>query len=117
MSAAKAWLQVVVVALVALQSFLVTPGMTGEEWIQVAIQATTAISVYVVANLAPGSVWYWTKFLVAALLAVLNLAVTMLVGGIDSSEVINLVLAALGALGVAGVGNTAQVVRRPTTAP
>lgn len=56
----------------------------------------------------------------AAILAVLNLATTLIVdGGLDSADVVNLVLAALGVLGVAAapsLSSTANLVPRPVAA-
>jgi hypothetical protein len=67
------------------------------EGVQIAIQVVTAASVYLAPNLPySGGV----KTALAAILAMLNLAATLITDGLTSAEIINLVLAGLGVLGV-----------------
>jgi hypothetical protein len=68
-----------------------------DEWISVAIAATIAIGVYLV-PLDPR--YRWGKTAVGVLLAVLQAATTLILGGLDSNEWILLVLAGLTAAGV-----------------
>ena len=68
-----------------------------EEAVQIAIAAATAIGVYLV-PLAPQ--YRWGKTAVAAVLAVLQVLATVILGGLDSNEWIALLLAALTVLGV-----------------
>lgn len=93
----RAVVAILVTALTVLASALTDDRVDTEEWLQVAIQAATIAGVWLVPNL-PHSAAYKTGL--AALLAVLNLATTLIVGGLDSADIINLVLAALGVIGV-----------------
>jgi hypothetical protein len=69
-----------------------------EEWVAVAIAAASAVGVYLV-PLAPQ--YRWGKTAVAALLAALQVAATVILGGIDTNEWLLIVLAVGQALGVA----------------
>lgn len=87
-----------------------------QEGVQIAIAAATAVGVYLV-PLAPQ--YRWGKTAVAAVLAVLQVLATVILGGLDGSEWIALVLAALTVVGV-GVapavsdnGVTAGAVKAP----
>lgn len=84
-------------ALTALASALTDSVFTADEGIQVAIAVTTAAGVWLAPNLPqhPG-----IKTAIAVLLAVLNLAVSTIDGGLTGAELVNLALAALGVLGV-----------------
>lgn len=84
-------------ALTAAAAALTDGAFTAQEGVQVAIAVATAAGVWLVPNLPqhPG-----IKTALAALLAVLNLAVTFIDGGISTAEWVNLALAALGVLGV-----------------
>lgn len=68
------------------------------EWVAIAIAATGAAGTYLV-PLAPQ--FRWGKDAVNALLAILQVLATVILGGLDSNEWILLVLAAGQALGVA----------------
>lgn len=68
-----------------------------EEGVQIAIAGSTAVGVYLV-PLVPE--YRWAKTAVAAMLAVLQVLATVILGGLDQSEWIALVLAALTVLGV-----------------
>lgn len=68
------------------------------EGVSIAIAVVTAASVYVV-PLAPGS--RWAKSVAALLLAGLNVAATVILDGhLDATEMLMIVAAALGAIGV-----------------
>jgi hypothetical protein len=69
-----------------------------DEWVQVAIAAATAVGVYLV-PLAPR--YRWGKTAVAAILSVLQVLTTVILGGLEPGEWMMLALAALT---VAGVG-------------
>ncbi|MEH1016163.1 hypothetical protein V6U90_24010 [Micromonospora sp. CPCC 206060] len=68
-----------------------------EEWVAIAIAATNAVGVYLV-PLAPG--YGWSKTLVSGLLAALQVAATVILGGIDPDEWLLILLAVGQALGV-----------------
>ncbi len=69
----------------------------GQEIIQIAIGVVTVFSVWAAANL-PGQTWI--KMAVAAVLAALNVAVTSILGGIGTGEIVNMIIAILIALGI-----------------
>lgn len=94
----KAAVAVVGAALVVAYSALTgDQHIDSEEGVQIAIAGTTAVGVYLV-PLAPQ--FRWGKTAVAALLAVLQVLATVILGGLDPNEWIALVLAALTVLGV-----------------
>lgn len=68
-----------------------------DEGVQIAIATTTAVMVYLV-PLMPR--YRWVKTATAAVLAALQVLTTVILGGLDQSEWIALVLAALTVLGV-----------------
>jgi drug/metabolite transporter (DMT)-like permease len=68
-----------------------------DEWVQIAIAAVGAVGVYMV----PLTTRYkWTKTAVAFLLAALQTAATVLLGGWEVNDWITVVIAGLGAVGV-----------------
>jgi hypothetical protein len=69
----------------------------GQEWIQISIGAVTAFGVWAAANL-PGATWIKTA--VASVLAALSILVTAIIGGVNTGEIVNMVIAVLVALGV-----------------
>jgi uncharacterized membrane protein (UPF0136 family) len=99
----------------ALVAFLVTllsgivAALTGDnhvdstEWINVAIAATGALAVFTAPNVPGARV---TKFVLAALTAVLTLAVNLIADGVTVSEWLQLLVAAAGAVGVYAVPNS-----------
>lgn len=102
----KALVAVFGAVLMALYSALGNDQHIGaEEAINIGIAAFTALQVFVTANLPFGGVWRYAKTITAVALGVLNLLVSEWTGGIDSAEVINLVIAAATALGVFAVAN------------
>lgn len=70
----------------------------GQELIQILIGVVTTGGVWAAANL-PGATWIKTA--VATVLAVLNVLVTAILGGVNTGEAVNMAIAALVALGVA----------------
>ena len=70
----------------------------GQELIQILIGVVTTGGVWASANL-PGATWIKTA--VAAVLAVLNILVTAILGGVNTGEIVNMAIAVLVALGVA----------------
>ena len=80
------------------------------EWVSITIAAATAVGVYVI-PLAPGA--RWTKSALAAVLAVLQILTTAILGGIGADELLLMAITAAGALGIyiapaaSTVGNTA----------
>lgn len=68
-----------------------------DEWVQIAIAIVTTISVYL-APLAPGATW--VKSAIGAVLAGLQVLTTAIVGGVDGNDVLMIVFAVAGALGI-----------------
>lgn len=104
---AKAATAVAGAALIALHSALfgdnhVDPG----EAVQIGIAAFTAFQVWLTAN-TPNA--RHAKAVTAGALAVLSLLVANLTGGINSAEVVNLIIAGLTAAGVFAVRNSPAV--------
>ncbi|MER7002196.1 hypothetical protein ABT297_03995 [Dactylosporangium sp. NPDC000555] len=86
----------VLVAALTIASSAVSDGhIDAGEGIQIAIAATTAFSVWFVPNLPSAPA---VKTVVAVVLAVLNAATAYIVGGLDTGEIVNLVIAGLGVL-------------------
>jgi uncharacterized membrane protein len=69
-----------------------------QEWVQVALQAIMAFNVWATANLPQ---YGKMKTYVAAVIAVVSLLYTVIIGGVSTQEIINLVITGLAALGVA----------------
>jgi hypothetical protein len=74
-----------------------SPAPRPDEWVQIGIAVVTAASVYL-APLAPGATW--VKSLIGALLAALQVLTTAIVGGVDGNDVLMIVFAVAGALGI-----------------
>ena len=72
------------------------------EWVNVAIAGVTAAAVFTGPNVAGATI---TKFVLAALGAVLTLLVNVISDGVSLSEWLQLLVAALGALGVYAIPN------------
>lgn len=81
--------------------------LTSVEWVNVAIVGVTAAGVFAAPNI-PGA--KYTKLIISAVGAVLTLLASAIVGGIQLIEVIQMVIAALGAVGVYAVPNRGQTV-------
>ncbi|MEU0469929.1 hypothetical protein ABZ215_38530 [Amycolatopsis sp. NPDC006131] len=99
MNYSKAWGMVLTTVLSAVLPFLVDGALSATEWITVALAGVGAVSVAIVPNLNAG-VGKYAKGAVAIAAAVLTLLVTVIDGGLDTSEIIQLVIAAFGAVGV-----------------
>jgi uncharacterized membrane protein len=67
------------------------------EWVMVGLQAVMAFNVWATANLPQYTAM---KTYVAAVIAVMQLLVTVIDGGLTTNEIINLVITGLAALGV-----------------
>jgi hypothetical protein len=74
-----------------------------QEWINVAILGTGACAVFAAPNV-PGA--KYTKSILAALSAVLVLLVSYITDGLSTPEILQLAVAALGALGIYAVPNS-----------
>lgn len=99
----KSVVAVVVAVLSALQAALFGDEViSSTEWVNVAIAGTTAAAVFAAPNV-PGA--RYTKAILAALGAVLVVLASAIVGGITTSEWVQIALAALGTVAVAGVKN------------
>jgi len=88
--------------------------ITASEWVQVALQALMAFNVWATANLPQ---YTRMKTWVAAAIAVVSLLVTLITGGLDTNEIINLVITGLAALGVAFTPQPVTTVINGTTVP
>jgi FtsH-binding integral membrane protein len=103
MTYAKMIAQILATAVSAAVVALTTDGAFSDvELINIAIAAVGAVGVFYVPNAPNGPV---AKAVVAVLMAVLTLAVNLIVDGVTLSEWLQLVVAALGAIGVYGVRN------------
>jgi hypothetical protein len=85
-----------------------------QEWVQVAIQAVMAGNVYMTANLPQ---YTKMKTWVAVLIAVLQALYTFVIGGVDTPEIVNLVITGLAAAGVAFTPQPVTKVIDGTTVP
>jgi len=101
MEYAKAGLAVVATVLTALVAAF-TGGVTAVEWVNVAIAGVTAAAVFAAPNV-PGA--KYTKAVLAVLGAVLVFLTSAIIGGLSTPELMQLVVVALGALGVYAVPN------------
>lgn len=77
--------------------------ISSTEWVNIAILAVGACTVFTGANV-PGA--RYTKTVLAVLTAVLTVLVSAIVGGITTTEWIQIALAGLAAVGVYAVKNT-----------
>lgn len=102
MSYAKSAAMVVATALTALVAAWTDGRITANEWINVSIAAVTAASIFAGPNV-PGA--RYTKSILAVLGAVLIALTSMISGGISGPEFAQLVVVALGAVGVYAVRN------------
>lgn len=85
-----------------------------QEWVQVAIQAVMAFNVWATANLPQ---YERMKTWVAIFLGVLQVLYTSVVGGIDTPEIINMIITALAVAGVAITRQPITTVINGTTVP
>lgn len=94
---------VVAAVLSALSAALVGDNIISpQEWVNVAILGVGAAGVFAAPNV-PGAAY--TKSILAVLAAVLTVLATVIVGGVGTAEIIQMILAGLGALGVYAVPN------------
>lgn len=93
----KSIVAVLAAILVALVAATTDNTVTTTEWINVAIAATTAAAVFTAPNV-PGA--RYTKVVLAALGAVLVGLTSVITDGITTNEVLQLLVAAIGATGV-----------------
>lgn len=102
----KAVVHLLVVVLAALVPLLSSGNnhLSAKEWINVAILGAGSIGVFFAPNV-PGA--KYTKAILAAVTAVLTLLVTFIGhGAVNTGQIIQLILAGLGALGVLSFANT-----------
>ena len=76
--------------------------ISAQEWVNVAILGVGALGVFAAPNV-PGA--RYTKAILAVLAAVLTVLSSVILGGIGTAEIIQMVLAGLAALGVYAVPN------------
>ncbi len=76
--------------------------ITHDEWVNVAIAGVSACAVFTAPNVPYAR---YTKSVIAVLMAVLTLLVSFISDGVSTPELLQLVIAGLGALGVYGVSN------------
>jgi hypothetical protein len=94
----KAIIAVIVAGIVvAYQALSGDNHIEAPEWVSIAIAAATAVGVYVI-PLAPSA--RWTKSALAAVLAVLQILTTAILGGLGADELLLMVITAAGALGI-----------------
>ena len=94
----KSVAQVIATILAAIVAAMTGDGViNAQEWVNVAILGVGAAMVFAAPNL-PGA--KYTKLILSALTAVLTLLASYIIGGITPTELMQLVLAGLGALGV-----------------
>lgn len=104
---AKAILAVVVTVLAAVAAALTGDNtVSSTEWVNVAVLAVGACGVFAAPNV-PGA--RYTKGILAFLTAGLTVLVSAIVGGISPVELIQILVAAAGAVGVVAVPNSAVV--------
>lgn len=80
-----------------IQAYVSDGHVTEQEAVQIAIALFTAVSVWLVPAV---TAWPWMKTAVAGVLGVLNVLVTLIVGGIGGGDVTIMIVAAATALGV-----------------
>lgn len=106
-------LATLVMAAIAAYRELSADGMTPSEWVTVLIALFSAITVWAAANVPSFS---RAKTFVAAVGLVLNLLVSVIVGGITTDEWILLAVNFLGALGVAVAPAVSTLTNNPASA-
>lgn len=89
---------IVMAVLTTLQEAMSDNHIGSQEWVQVALGALMAFNVWATANLPQ---YERMKMYVAAAIAVVSALYTFVIGGVDLPEIINLIVIALAALGVA----------------
>lgn len=108
MKYAKLWCQILVTVLLAVIAALAGDNVISSvEWINVAIVGVGAAAVFTGPNI-PGAAA--TKSILSVLAAVLVILTSAITDGIQSVEIMQMVVAALGALGVYVIPNRGQTV-------
>lgn len=102
MTYAKSALAVLVTVLSAIVAAMTDQHVDVTEWINVAIAGVGAAAVFAAPNV-PGA--HYTKAILAVLTAVLAALVSFITDGLAPSELLQLVVIGLGALGVYAVPN------------
>jgi hypothetical protein len=104
----KAIVAVVIAGLTVLASALTDDRVDAAEGIQIATAVTAALGVFLV-PVVPS--WPWAKTTVAVLLAALSTAGALIVGGLNGTEWVNVILAGLGVVmvGASPARSTGQV--------
>jgi len=103
MNYAKALTAVLVTVISAVVAALVGDNnVSATEWVNVAIAGVGACAVFAAPNV-PGAAY--TKAIIAVLTAVLTLLASYIVDGISTTELLQLLVAAAGAVGVYAVPN------------
>lgn len=92
----KAIVQVVITILAAIAA-VYTDGVTNQEWVSIAIIGAGALSVFTAPNV-PGAAY--TKSILAAITAGLVVLTSAVTGGVQFNELVQIIIAAAGALGV-----------------
>ena len=90
-----AWLYAVAVIAVPLLSGNHTPSPA--EWVQIAIAAVTGLGVYITPLIPQAA---WAKSAIGAILAGLQVLVTVIDGGVSGNDVLMIAFAVAGALGI-----------------
>lgn len=88
----KAIVAVLLAAATAVHAAVSDSHITPQEAVQILIATATAAGVYLAPTL---DAWPWAKTAVAGVLAALNVAVTVVVGGMSSGDWTEIVMAAL----------------------
>lgn len=88
--------------------------ITGQEWVLVILGALMAFNVWATANLPQ---YTKMKTYVAAAIAVVGALHGFIVGGVDTAEIINMVILAVAALGVAATPQPVTTVINGRTVP
>lgn len=101
----KAIVQVVITILVALAAVW-TGGVTAVEWVNVAIVGVTALNVFAAPNV-PGAAY--TKSILAAAGAVLVVLTSAITGGVSFQELVQIIVAGAGAVGVYALPNKSEL--------
>lgn len=103
----KAAVAVVGALVVLLQSGITADGISGQEWLQIGVEAFGAFSIWLTANYVAGSVFdRYAKVITAAGFAALTaLAGYVVDEHLSTSELWNVIIAAVAAVGVGYLAN------------
>ena len=88
----------VVVTMLTFVASILTDGVTDQEWVMIAGTFVSAVGVAVVPEL-PSGIAAWAKTVVAALSGGLTVLAVVIIGGLTTQEVIEVIVAALGCRG------------------